>query len=261
MDVFLSWSGTASKQIAELLRDWLPRVIQRSKPWVSSQDISSGQRWFEQISKAATSDSFGIFFLTPENINSQWIHYEAGALSRISSDTRITGLLLQELKPSQISGPLAHYQHQSFNKEGVQSLIIDMNQFGHDGFVSEEILIRAFENEWPELEAKYRNIISNIPLSNPAPERSTRDMIEEVLELTRSMHWDSRKVPKHIETTLGLVEAQYRQMAKDMNNRGEGLPPAPKRAPIHGESVSVYRDGRIKREEIKSKDHKDDIFD
>ena len=44
MKVFLCWSGTRSKGIANALHEWLPRVIQALDPWISV-DIDKGARW------------------------------------------------------------------------------------------------------------------------------------------------------------------------------------------------------------------------
>lgn len=261
MDLFISWSGDASKRVAELLKDWLPTVIQSSRPWISSRDIESGQRWFQQISRATTSSTFGIFCLTPENIDSKWIHYEAGALSRVSDETRIVGLLLQGLGASQISGPLSHYQHLMPDKSGLRKLVTDINNSQTGEKLDIKILSRVFERAWPEFESSYHVIIQSSQVLNPKPERPIREILDELLRISRDMRWESRRTPTHVERILGLVDAQYRQLTMDMGNNKKGLPPAPKAPPIPGVRVTAHADGRLEREEIRPIDSKTGIFD
>ncbi len=260
MDVFLSWSGSTSKSVAELLRDWLPTVIQSLNPWISSRDIPTGQRWFDQISNTANTYSYGLFCLTPDNLDSKWIHYEAGAISNAPNKSHIAGLLLQGLPPSQISGPLSQFQHVALSKEGMRKLLNDMNSIVEAGKLSDQILSSVFERSWPEFESEYTRIITSSPPLQPVPERPIEDILKEVLQLTRDIRFESKKVPGHVEKTLGYVEAHYRQMSEDMKKNGKGLPPAVKRPPIPGVISTAYRDGTTKREEVPSK-KKDGLYD
>ncbi|PUB10796.1 hypothetical protein [Paenisporosarcina sp. OV554] len=44
MKVFLSWSGDISKEIEKEFKEWLPNVLQFTKPFVSAEDIDAGTR-------------------------------------------------------------------------------------------------------------------------------------------------------------------------------------------------------------------------
>jgi hypothetical protein len=48
MDLFLGWSGTCSKAVAEALKLWLSQVLQAVEPWISS-DIDKGARWSDEV--------------------------------------------------------------------------------------------------------------------------------------------------------------------------------------------------------------------
>ena len=82
MKVFISWSGEKSHKIANILREWMPCVIQSIKPYVSSKDIDKGARWSTDIAKELEDSYFGIICVTKSNINAPWINFEAGALSK-----------------------------------------------------------------------------------------------------------------------------------------------------------------------------------
>ena len=44
MDVFISWSGEINRNAADVLKNWLPNVIQSIKPYFTPQDIDKGRR-------------------------------------------------------------------------------------------------------------------------------------------------------------------------------------------------------------------------
>lgn len=57
--VFLSWSGIKSREVALVLRDWLPLVMNSVEPFVSAKDIYAGTRWQSEISTQLESTNFG----------------------------------------------------------------------------------------------------------------------------------------------------------------------------------------------------------
>ena len=85
MRVFISWSGTKSRLLAEALRDWIPYVLPSAEPWMSATDIVPGARWSIEIASQLDTANVGIICLTPENIDAPWIMFEAGALSKTLS--------------------------------------------------------------------------------------------------------------------------------------------------------------------------------
>ena len=97
MHVFISQSGPLSKAFAELLATWLPDVIQRVKPWVSSQDIDKGSLWPNEINEAL-STTVGISCVTQENKDAPWLLFEAGALQKGLTKARVCPLERAESK-------------------------------------------------------------------------------------------------------------------------------------------------------------------
>jgi hypothetical protein len=77
-----------SLKIALVLRDWIPDVIRGVEPFVSSEEIRKGKRWPLELANALEELRYGIICLTPTNVNSPWINFEAGALSGPSGKFR-----------------------------------------------------------------------------------------------------------------------------------------------------------------------------
>jgi hypothetical protein len=118
MKVFISWSGQRSQALAQALRGWLPLVLHYVEPWVSESDIAAGDRWAQSIAEELEASNFGILCITPENLNSQWVLFEAGALAKSMQDAKVIPLLFG-LEFSDISGPLAQFQAKKFEKGGL----------------------------------------------------------------------------------------------------------------------------------------------
>jgi hypothetical protein len=181
MKVFLSWSGERSQAIAEGLRDWLPKVIQAVQPWMSAVDIERGARWSSDIAVELGQTSFGILCLTPENLDSSWIHFEAGALSKTLENAFVCPYLY-DLQPSDLKGPLVQFNAAKANKEDTQKLILTINASLAEP-LSEDVVCESCELWWPKLEST----LNSIPETEAAgkKERPEREILEEILELVR----------------------------------------------------------------------------
>lgn len=183
MKIFIAWSESRSKEMAEALRDWLPDVIQACDPWASSKDISPGMRWNKEIAEKLDQTDFGILCLTPENLNASWIHFEAGALAKKIDKSRVCPYLLG-VKPTDIKGPLEVFQYKNADKEGTWDIVKEINLALGEEALSKERLDRAFENNWPGLENTIKRLMQN-PQTEKEPNRRPEDMLEEILGVVR----------------------------------------------------------------------------
>ncbi len=126
MKVFISWSGHRSGQLASALRDWLPGVLQVIEPWLSSEDLPVGARWADEIARSLQATDVGIICLTPENLESPWLMYEAGALSKRVGESLVCTYAL-DIPLSAITGPLAQFQSALAQREDTFQLIRTLN--------------------------------------------------------------------------------------------------------------------------------------
>jgi hypothetical protein len=185
-NIFISWSGSRSRYIADALRGWLPTVLQAAKPWMSERDIDKGARGSSEISRALDGMKVGIVCLTPENLEARWILYEAGALSKtINEKTRLCTYLLGDLKHEHVEPPLSDFQHTRPEKEDTRRLIQSINKaIGGKEPLAEVVVNQVFDRGWPDLHSRLTSM--------PAPEnvveakRNSDEILTEVLELCRS---------------------------------------------------------------------------
>lgn len=193
MKIFLSWSRPHSRTVAEALNDWLPRVIQAVKPFYSPE-IEKGAKWSSEIDEALEGTRFGIICLTPGNLNSVWIHYEAGALSKTKD--ALIWTFLHGLTPGDVPPPLGKFQHTVAEKQDVLRLLKTINSrlaaVGGEPLL-DRLLEENFELFWPRLEERLATIeqindnsVQNNELSKGDTLRDERAILDEILELVRS---------------------------------------------------------------------------
>jgi len=193
--VFLSWSGEQSRLIADALKQWLPRVFQGLRVWMSEHDIQAGERWRHTLYKQLETSNLGIVCLTPENLDSLWLVFEAGALSKAVNESRVIPYRF-ELKSTDIGPPLAQFQSVGADEKGTKSLIESIHAAINSPIPSSE-LPETFEVWWPHLE----KFLSKITHRIDTDRRSEREILEEILALVR------RTGSREIQTTIGRILA------------------------------------------------------
>ena len=151
---------------------------------MSEEDIEKGSRGLDDIGKALEATSVGIICLTPENLERPWILFEAGALSKALGDkTRVCPFLFGDLRPENVKPPLGMFQATKAVKDDTRKLVGTVNRV-LGGPLGEEKLDTVFERMWPELESGLKEIPA--AKAAAAPERSEREIVAELLELSRA---------------------------------------------------------------------------
>ncbi|SFL26870.1 toll/interleukin-1 receptor domain-containing protein [Shimia haliotis] len=184
MKVFISWSGDRSKEMAKALRDWLPMALNYVEPFVSDKDIQAGDRWAQKIAGELESANFGIICITPENISSEWILFESGALSKSMLDGKVIPLLF-DLELSDLTGPLSQFQAQKLEASGIMEVVKSINEIAEKK-TADDIIARSVPALWPQLETALTEIPSIAPTAKHR--RPTPEILEELVTDVRGLN-------------------------------------------------------------------------
>jgi hypothetical protein len=172
MNVFLSWSGKVSQEVATALRKWLPYMLHSIKPFMSSVDISKGDKWSDDLSHELRGAQHGIVCVTPFNIHKPWMNFESGALAHLP---RLTPFLFRVNRAALGHSPLAQFQLTEFARDDGRSktefykLVESINShLDESERVGEEILANNFEYWW----SKLKTDLDRIPETSPGETRT-----------------------------------------------------------------------------------------
>lgn len=183
--VFLSWGGELSRKLTEALREWLPAALQYVKPYFTPDDVEKGAKWNAEIAKELETSNIGIICLTRDNTERPWILFEAGALSKSVDKSRVCTLLFN-LESTDLKGPLTNFQCTRFAKEDFKKLVSTINNVSGDAKLESAVMDSVFEMWWPRLERQISEILSTHDQGGDEPRRPDRDLLEEILQLTRA---------------------------------------------------------------------------
>lgn len=206
MKIFISWSGNKSQEVARILKQWIPCVIQSVEPYFSSADIDKGARWSTDIAKELQDASFGILCVTKDNLSSSWLNFEAGALSKSIEQSKVCPFLV-DLKPSDITdSPILQFQMANATREDVFKLFKSINLNLGDSKLNEDVLSTTFETFWPKIEESLKSVTSiSDATATTTTKKASKDVqapIEEILELVRYQH-------KLLKSPEELLPAEY----------------------------------------------------
>jgi len=202
MKVFISWSGPLSRKLAEAIRSWIPAVLQAARPYFTPDDVEKGTRWGQEVSKELELSSVGVFCLTSDNLEAPWIMFEAGALAKHLDKSRVCPILFGGVDNTDLKGPLVQFQAVKFEKPDIKKLIDCINAQCGESKLESQVLASVFDMWWPKLETEVSSVLAQHKASPNEKKRSDRELIEEVLELSRASMMHARHRTDRIEPEL-----------------------------------------------------------
>ena len=183
MKVFISWSGPLSKRLGEEIKNWLPSVIQMVTPYFTPSDIEKGSRWSSDIAAELGQSQVGILCITRDNVHSDWVLFEAGALSKSLEKAYVCPILFG-ITNTDLAGPLKQFQTTEFERDDFHKLVGSINKALGEKKLLQKTLDVVFDKWWPDLEQRVNEILAEEPRSEE-PIRSDREILEELLQISR----------------------------------------------------------------------------
>jgi hypothetical protein len=209
--------------LAEALRDHLPKIVPGLDPFISSE-IGKGTLWFDELAERIENSSAGLICLTPENLGSPWVHYEAGALAKnFSREPGRIFTYLFGLQPSEVTGPLAAYQSTVASREDTARLIDAMIGFMGPGERPDAALQKQFEEWWTRLEGQI-DAIRTLPLDAVVPDVESlfrRKTYNEPLSECTAQSWldrysGARETKETLSRYFGRVQSTCGEYVRDV---------------------------------------------
>jgi len=216
--VFISWSDSPSKEIADLTYELLRSsfaVNSNIKFFLSSSEnggIDKGEKFQNKLEEKLFISNFGILILTKNNTKRPWIMFEAGSLAKIASIARVSPILF-DIEENEIdkASPLYPFQYTKFSMDDFgllfQSILKaykkNMLELGTDeselNFNEKDNLNNLLKTKWDDFEKNVKELLNNHQykmemighnlINNGVPlerERHLREVLEKIKQFNGS---------------------------------------------------------------------------
>lgn len=220
--IFISWSLPVSQKIAGNIYTLFRKLFPTFSFFISSENISTGQRWYDVISEKLDACNIGLIVVTEENYLRPWIHYEAGALAKVVDKSRVMPIRCG-VKASQISEtPLSAFQSAELNKAGLRRVANSIREIT-DYSQIEADFDELFEGLWE----KHGPAVLEFPESTstdgkePVPagdDAELRTRLDQVMEIVRSME---ARLPQRPLTEADVTRIVASQTSGAIVGQGE----------------------------------------
>jgi hypothetical protein len=178
MKLLISWSGKQSQAVAKALRHWIPKVVPGTKPWMSTLDISPGSRWFDELLQQLEQADFCVICLTPDNVRSPWLYFEAGAIAAKHKEAKVCCYLTGISTPKIGPGPFAEFQAANADVDGTWSIVRAINSALTSNAHDEDLIRTSFYAHWPRLREELKEaLLLYDPRNSPDPGLETDDPV------------------------------------------------------------------------------------
>ena len=124
-DLFISWTGSYARRIAEAIKRALDQIIDSDgnnqiDTFLSSVDIGCGDEWEKSISLALKKATYALTIVTQDILHSDWVAHETGALS---VKAKKVWILLLDSPASLLPTPLRRYQHKELSIQSLSEIL------------------------------------------------------------------------------------------------------------------------------------------
>jgi hypothetical protein len=208
INLLLSWSGDSSKEIAEVFNTWLRVYSTELDIFFSPDKIEAGMRWNDELSQKLQDCDIGIFIYTRQNLDSLWMAFEAGALSKKIKTGKVIPLIFGEpelkLKP-----PISQFQAKRFSEKGVLETLESINSCLVSR-KSKDDLNDFMKVAWQQLDSDINSVLNKYMESNISPTVDNSEILNNLYSLIRTSPVYNPDFANNISELLEQVKSTNR---------------------------------------------------
>lgn len=158
MKIFISWSGELGRNIAIIIKNWLPQINKEFNTFSSDEDIEKGSNWLNTIQKQLDETNFMINIITKDALKSKWQFYEFGTLYNNIGHSNIVSIIV-DVNPNELPIPYSSLFLCDFSKPTFHKLVKKLNNESPIP-ISDKKIESKFKEYWPYLNNKYNKLIN-----------------------------------------------------------------------------------------------------